>query len=171
MSLCRLYVTASHIDLKLEHIRKNRDLFLKYSSPLLIKLKTLILLTYHDVEEMPIQTCEEELLFTILKDCPDLECLSLEGNFSNFLSDRFFTKVMSTNPLTNLRIFDVQGTQVPLTIATANSFLRLPSLQELRVSCWRLSEQEYKNLDDTVRMSGWDLRLSRRSTVQHVHNF
>ena len=78
---------------------------------------------------------------------------------------------MSTNPLTSLRIFDVQGTQVPLTIATANSFLRLPSLQELRVSCWTLSEQEYKNLDDTVRMSGWDLRLSRRSTAQHVHNF
>ena len=88
-----------------------------------------------------LQTCEEELLFIILKDCPDLECLSLEGNFSNFLSDRFFAKVMSTNPFGNLRIFDVQGTQVPLTIATANCFLRLPSLQELRVSCWRLSEQ------------------------------
>ena len=41
----------------------------------------------------------------------------------------------------------------------------------LRVSCWRLSEQEYKNLDDTVRMSGWDLRLSRRSTAQHIPNF
>ena len=118
-----------------------------------------------------LQTCEEELLFIILKDCPDLECLSLEGNFSNFLSDRFFAKVMSTNPFGNLRIFDVQGTQVPLTIATANCFLRLPSLQELRVSCWRLSEQEYKNLDDTVRMSGWDLRLSRRSTTQHIPNF
>ena len=56
-------------------------------------------------------------------------------------------------------------------VATANSFLRLPRLQELRVSCWRLSEQEYKNLDDTVRMSGWDLKLSRRSTVHPVHNF
>ena len=78
---------------------------------------------------------------------------------------------MSTNPFGNLRIFDVQGTQVPLTIATANCFLRLPSLQELRVSYWRLSEQEYKNLDDTVRMSGWDLRLSRRSTAQHIPNF
>jgi len=155
----------------LEHMRKNRDLFLRNNRALLTKLRTLILLTYHDVEEMPIQTCEEELLFIILKDCPDLECLSLEGNFSNFLSDRFFAKVMSTNPFGNLRIFDVQGTQVPLTIATANCFLRLPSLQELRVSCWRLSEQEYKNLDDTVRMSGWDLRLSRRSTAQHIPNF
>ena len=85
----------------------------------------------------------QQLLF--VSDCPDLECLSLEGNFSNFLSDRFFTKVMSTNSLANLRIFDVQGTQVPLTIATANSFLRLPSLQELRVSCWRLSEQVNQN--------------------------
>lgn len=78
---------------------------------------------------------------------------------------------MSINPLENLRIFDVQGTQVPLTIVTAKRFLRLPRLQELRVSCWRLSEQEYKNLDDTVRMSGWDLRLSRRSTIQTPQNF
>jgi len=154
----------------LEHMRKNCDLFLRSTGPFLTKLQTLILLTYHDVDEMPIQTCEEELLFMILKDCPDLECLSLEGNFSNFLSDRFFTKVMSTNSLENLRIFDVQGTQVPLTISTANCFLRLPSLQELRVSCWRLSEQEYKNLDDTVRMSGWDLRLSRRSTAAQHNN-
>ena len=86
---------------------------------------------------------------------------------------------MASNPLEHLRIFDVQGTQVPLTVVTAKRFLRLPSLRELRVSSWRLSEQEYKNLDDTVRMSGWDLRLSRRSTSQQqqqqqqhvVHNF
>ena len=104
-------------------------------------------------------------------DCPDLECLSLEGNFSNFLNDRFFCQVMSKNNLNNLRIFDVQGTPVPLTILTAKRFLSLPNLRELRVSCWRLSEQEYKNLDDNVRMAGWDLRLSRRSTVQHPNNF
>ena len=108
---------------------------------------------------------------TFVSDCPDLECLSLEGNFSNFLSDRFFNQVMTKNNLNNLRIFDVQGTPVPLTILTAKRFLSLPNLRELRVSCWRLSELEYKNLDDTVRMSGWDLRLSRRSTVQHPQNF
>ena len=100
-------------------------------------------------------------------ECPDIECLSLEGNFSNFLNDEFFNQVMAKNDLRNLRIFDIQGTPVPLTILTAKRFLTLPNLQELRVSCWRLSEQEYKNLDDTVRMSGWDFRLSRRSTSQH----
>ena len=36
-------------------MRKNRDLFLRNNRALLTKLRTLILLTYHDVEEMPIQ--------------------------------------------------------------------------------------------------------------------
>jgi len=152
-----------HFERDLRELRKNDSK--------LSKLKTLILLTYYDSDETPIQTCEEDLLLKILMDCPDLECLSLEGNFSNFLSDRFFNQVMTKNNLNNLRIFDVQGTPVPLTILTAKRFLSLPNLRELRVSCWRLSELEYKNLDDTVRMSGWDLRLSRRSTVQHPQNF
>ena len=134
----------------------------------LVQLKTLVLLTYYDVDETPIQTCEEELLFNVLRSASKLECLSLEGNFSNYLSDGFFEKLLLINPLNKLRIFDVQGTQVPLSIVTAKRFLRLPDLRELRVSCWRLSEQEYKNLDDTIRMSGWDLRLSRRSTTQHA---
>lgn len=172
------------------------------------QLKTLVLLTYYDVDETPIQTCEEELLFNVLRSkytfwhqcrkvpkcligiydyegfkciffrhcakicsfpgASKLECLSLEGNFSNYLSDGFFEKLLLINPLNKLRIFDVQGTQVPLSIVTAKRFLRLPDLRELRVSCWRLSEQEYKNLGDTIRMSGWDLRLSRRSTTQHA---
>ena len=134
----------------------------------LVQLKTLVLLTYYDVDETPIQTCEEELLFNVLRSASKLECLSLEGNFSNYLSDGFFEKLLLINPLNKLRIFDVQGTQVPLSIVTAKRFLRLPDLRELRVSCWRLSEQEYKNLGDTIRMSGWDLRLSRRSTTQHA---
>lgn len=146
-----------------EHIR-NRQAERNHR---LTKLKTLILLTYYDADETPIQTCEEYLLFKTLTECPDIECLSLEGNFSNFLNDEFFNQVMAKNDLRNLRIFDIQGTPVPLTILTAKRFLTLPNLQELRVSCWRLSEQEYKNLDDTVRMSGWDFRLSRRSTSQH----
>ena len=129
------------------------------------------MLTYYDADDTIIQSCDEELLLRTLMDCPHLECLCLDGNFSNILSDYFFYQVMNKNPLNNLRIFDVQGTPVPLTILTAKRFLSLPNLRELRVSCWRLSEQEYKNLDDNVRMAGWDLRLSRRSTVQHPNNF
>ena len=108
------------------------------------------------------------IILCLILGASNLECLSLEGNFSSFLSDSFFEKLLHINPLNKLRIFDVQGTQVPLSIVSAKRFLRLPDLRELRVSCWRLSEQEYKNLDDTIRMSGWDLRLSRRSTTQHA---
>ena len=103
-------------------------------------------------------------IYTFISDCPQLECLKLEGNFSSFLSDHFFDKVMTKNNLNNLKIFDLQGTPVPLTILTAKHFLSLPNLCELRVSCWKLSELEYKNLIDKVRMSGWDLKLSRYAT-------
>ena len=74
---------------------------------------------------------------------------------------------MTKNNLNNLRIFDVQGTPVPLTILTAKRFLSLPNLRELRVSCWKLSELEYKDLTDKVKMSGWDLKLCRYATSKY----
>ena len=91
----------------------------------------------------------------------------MEGNFSNFLSDHFFDKVMTKNGFRNLKIFDLQGTPVPLTIMTAKRFLSLPNLCELRVSCWKLSELEYKKLTDKVQMSGWDLKLCRYATSKY----
>ena len=53
----------------LRHIEENSSTFSPKRShqPFLTKLKTLILLTYYDVDETPIQTCEEELLFSVLK--------------------------------------------------------------------------------------------------------
>lgn len=130
----------------------------------LAKLRSLILLTYYDSDDTPVQTCDEKLLLKTLKGCQNLACISLEGNFSSFLNDTFIGNVLAVNPMSKLRIFDVQGTKVQLTINTANRFLALPQLRELRVSTWKLSESELKSMDDTVRRKGWDLRLRKKSS-------
>ena len=51
----------------LETMQKNREMFKCQSTPMMIKLKTLVLLTYHEIEDTLIQTCEEEVLFSILR--------------------------------------------------------------------------------------------------------
>ena len=52
----------------LDHFeRQQRDIReLRKNDSKLTKLKTLILLTYYDSDETPIQTCEEDLLLKIL---------------------------------------------------------------------------------------------------------
>ena len=46
---------------------------------------------------------------TDLAGCVNLECLSLEGNFSNFLDDRYLQSgLLARNALSRLRIFDVR---------------------------------------------------------------
>jgi hypothetical protein len=57
-------------------------------------------------------------LFSIL-ECKDLECLSLEGNFSTFLGDNFLSNLLNANHMAKLKILDIRGTKVPLTVASA----------------------------------------------------
>ena len=62
----------------LRHIEENSSIFSPKRShePFLTKLQTLILLTYYDVDETPIQTCEEELLFSVLKSKSFFHCIT-----------------------------------------------------------------------------------------------
>lgn len=50
----------------LEHMQSQREEF-QCQRPMMTKLRTLILLTYHDSDETPIQTCEEDLLFSTIR--------------------------------------------------------------------------------------------------------
>ena len=51
----------------LDHFERQRDFReLRKNDSKLSKLKTLILLTYYDSDETPVQTCEEDLLLKIL---------------------------------------------------------------------------------------------------------
>jgi hypothetical protein len=52
-------------------------------------------------------------------ECKDLECLSLEGNFSTFLGDTFLSNLLNVNRMSKLKILDIRGTKVPLTISSA----------------------------------------------------
>jgi hypothetical protein len=52
------------------HLERNADSFNNLTTSKLTKLKTLILLTYYDSDETPVQTCEEKLLLRTLKGIP-----------------------------------------------------------------------------------------------------
>ena len=94
----------------------------------------------------------------------NIECISLEGNFSVFLTDSFVRSIFKENTFENLKIFDVRGrTPVPLTKKTAEKFMELPNIKELRMSSWNISDEEFKNLENIVKCNGWDLHLTKRS--------
>jgi hypothetical protein len=79
------------------------------------------------------------------------------------LTDSFISSVLKVNTLKYLKIFDVRGrTPVPLTKKTAERFMKLPKIKELRMSSWNISDQEFKVLEDTVKKQGWDLHLTKR---------
>ena len=73
----------------------------------------------------------------------NLECLSLEGNFSNFLDDRYLQgDLLARNALSRLRIFDVGGTRLAgLSAASARRLAALPALRELRLGSWAAIEE------------------------------
>ena len=103
------------------------------------------------------------IISNLFTGCKKLECISLEGNFSTFLTDSFINAVLGVNPLARLKIFDIRGrTPVPLTQKTARNFMHLPRIRELRMSSWNISDQEFSILGETVKKFGWDLHLTKR---------
>ena len=104
-----------------------------------------------------LQTCEEKLLLETLQGCPKLRVVSLEGNLSSFLTDKFFERLVSRNQLETLEILDFQGTKINLGMRTAKQVLKLQNLRELRVSTWSLRQEELDEIKAEVEKNGWDL--------------
>ena len=74
----------------LDHFERHQDIFRsRYFDPIsrLTKLKTLILLTYYDADETPIQTCEEELLLRTLMGKYDVQSVSDKKDFEILVRD------------------------------------------------------------------------------------
>ena len=125
-------------------------------------LRSLIVLTYYD-DDVQVQTCEQTLLLETLQACLKLECLSLEGNFSSFLNNRFIANILKKNPLSELKIFDVRGrVQVPLTIEAAKMFIKLPKIRELRMYSWNVNERDFDKLKEEIERKGWDLLVTKK---------
>ena len=105
------------------------------------------------------------MFFHDITEAKQIECVSLEGNFSSFLTNSFIASVFEENSFKDLKIFDVRGRtfMIPLTKKTAQRFMSLPKIKELRMSSWNITTQEIKELEDTVKRNGWDLRLTKRS--------
>jgi len=131
-------------------------------------LEVLMLMSYEDT--MPSMTIHSVLLCYILKYLPKLQILSLEGNFGSFLTDDYFSAVLSQNSFPCLRIVDicvhdqggVQG-RIPLTIVTAQSLLdKCQQLTELRMSDWNLTDSDYRTLTEQVKNNNWNLVLTRK---------
>ena len=111
----------------------------------------------------------EQFIFTPLLDCRKLTTLSLEGNFSSFLNDAFLRRLAAKNALSRLRIFDVAGADVPLSLESARLLAALPRIAELRLSNFALmSAAERAQFERFVRASGWKLHLRLRRSGQQT---
>ena len=103
-------------------------------------------------------------LFVLDLGAKQIECVSLEGNFSVFLTDSFVSSVLRENRFEVLRIFDVRGrTLIPLTKTTAQRLMHLPKIKELRMSSWNVNDEDFKYLEGCVKRNGWDLHLTKRN--------
>ena len=102
--------------------------------------------------------------FVLNLGAKQIECVSLEGNFSVFLTDSFVSSVLRENRFEALRIFDVRGrTLIPLTKTTAQRLMHLPKIKELRMSSWNVNDEDFKYLEGCVKRNGWDLHLTKRN--------
>ena len=131
-------------------------------------LKSLIMLTYYEDTDQ-VQTCKEKLLLEILQNSHDLECVSLEGNFSTFFNDSFLCRVMRKNLLTKLRILDIRGRpnnqSVPMTMESAKLLVNLPNIQILRMNGWNVTDDQFEHLKAHIKSKGWNLMLTKRAQV------
>ena len=124
------------------------------------ELESLIFLSYED--DQPMQTCEENLLFQTLQGCSSLKVLSLEGNFSTFLTDKFIRTLLNLNSMPKLEVLDFQGAPLNLTIASARAVMGLDNLKEIRLSYWNMTDQQITEIKDEVFRNGFDnIRLNR----------
>eukprot|EP00095_Tigriopus_kingsejongensis_P012171 maker-scaffold345_size201316-snap-gene-1.16 protein:Tk12171 transcript:maker-scaffold345_size201316-snap-gene-1.16-mRNA-1 annotation:"late blight resistance protein homolog r1b-12-like isoform 2" len=125
-------------------------------------LESLVLFSYDD--DLPVQSCEERLLLDTLQGCPNIKCLSLEGNFSNFMTHEFIESLLRVNSLKKLRILDIGGTNIGLGAKTAELVLQLPEIHELRLSSWKLTNEEFQELEASVKTKGYCVYLTRTRT-------
>ncbi|TRY81135.1 hypothetical protein TCAL_12677 [Tigriopus californicus] len=93
--------------------------------------------------------------------CVKLQCLSLEGNFSSFMTHGFIMSLLAKNPLEQLGIFDIGGADIALGPQTALLLLKLPNILELRLSTWKLSDQDFNSLKTFVKDHGFHVYLTR----------
>jgi len=135
-------------------------------------LSSLILMSYED--SVPSMAVHSGLIKSVLGAAKDLKILNLEGHFGTFFSDSYFSSILSCNPLTNLSILDicvseeggVEG-RIPLTSHSVQLLLNSCSrLTELRISDWRVSSQEFKELQKTIKDNNWDLLVTRKIREQ-----
>lgn len=122
-------------------------------------LETLVFLAYDD--DSPVQSSEEQLLLDTLQGCHKLQCLSLEGNFSSFMTHGFIVSLLAKNPLEHLGIFDIGGADIGLGPDTAYLLLKLPNILELRLSTWKLTDQDFNTLKTFVQSHGFHVYLTR----------
>ena len=123
------------------------------------KLSSLVFFSFKDDHHM--QTCEERLLLDALKAPKNLKQLSLEGNFSSFFDDTFLERLLARNPLRELELLDIKGTQLRLSANTAERLLReLPHLSEWRISNWSfIGEKDLVKIKEEVARRGWILHF------------
>jgi len=142
-------------------IRKNAHTWFRH-------LEVLMLMSYE--ESLPSMSIHSVLLKHILKTLPQIQVLSLEGNFGTFFTDEYLKSILQDNMFPQLRILDIsvhdQGGvpgRIPLSLVSVEALLhRCRRLAELRISDWNLSNDEAARIQQQVIDNNWNLSLTRK---------
>jgi len=132
-------------------------------------LTSLILMSYE--ESNSAMALHSGLLKSIVSSAKFLRILNLEGSFGSFFTDSYLASMLSLNPLSSLKILDVSVSEeqseegrIPLTISSVRQILNsCPLIKELRISDWRVTTQEFKNLQALVKEKNWDLVVTKKT--------
>jgi len=133
-------------------------------------LEMFILMSYEDSLPDTSMSINSGLLKSVLVASKSLAVLNLEGNFGSIFLDSYMKEIVSYNPLSHLRILDIcvndqqgQVGRIPLTLTTVQLLLaKCGCLKELRISDWNISNQQFGDLEGTVKENNWDLVITRK---------
>ncbi|XP_045597129.1 uncharacterized protein [Procambarus clarkii] len=93
--------------------------------------------------------------------CRKLESVVLKAEVE-FFTDQYLKRILAANPLTDAkRIIFASDKHVPLTLDSVYRLLAsCPSLENLGVSSWDVSEEEFFKIRDDVKKNNYNLTIS-----------
>lgn len=93
--------------------------------------------------------------------CFKLESLVLKAEVE-FLTDQYLNRILLANPLKQAkRIIIASDKHVPLTYASVHRLIAsCPNLDNLGVSSWNLTEEEFFQIRDDAKKNNYNLMIS-----------
>ena len=165
ISGCGLVGSAAINTMGLQEKLSNHSWLRKQSSSWFLSLRSLIIVSHST-------TIHSGLFNSVVTAAKNLEFLNLEGSFESFLTDSFFSSILSNNPLGSLVTLDIctselggREERIPLTTKTVGLVLAsCKKIKNLIITDWSVSCAEFWKMQRLIRNDNCDILIRRRCT-------